>query len=423
MNDEKKVPHVVDKRLVYSHRNIQRWALFATNPWVKSRVLYRYGLDGEVIDRCEIGSWEIGGRSRTLGVEEGAILNIIEALHDRLRPKDGVLLIGTSDFYDFMTDVASISDPGKRKGRHSIERRNYLHDRLKTLMAVSIVWDNWKEKDGTGGAQRFNLLDAFEISGLTPNGKRGQIKIVINPIYAAGLRARHTAPILVEVANSFKTSTGWVLYRYIDKVMAKRLDWEMRLDDLAKRLAMNERKDELLFKVRAAVAEMQNKDLTSGRITLCKLEKRSDGLWWLVVHRGRRVTVKSTAYTGDPKAIQAQTKFDDYLARYETLDPIDRAAIDQEVDKRLSANRWGTPHSPGYALLKKGYIVEAMERYFMTNIDRASSEFCAPSVPEPLVLREGPCLSPYRGAAEIRHETMAFLGLPFPPLLPYRKAT
>lgn len=395
MEPEKKPKHIEDKRLIFSHKNLQRWALFATNPWVGKRVLERYGPDGTVIDRCEIGTWEINGRHRTLGVEEGSMMNLIEALHDRLRPPDGVLKVPTSEFYDFVVDIASLRDATRRKKRHSIEHRDYVYNKLYLLTAVSIMWSDWKEKDGTGSAQRFNLLDGFKIYGKTEGAKWGEVEIKINPIVAAGLRNRHTTPILVEVANSFKAPMAWILYRYIDKVLAKTLDFKLQLEDLAKRLAIIDRKDELVRKVRAAVKEMQGKDITSGRISKCVLEKK-DRAWWFFVTRDRR-TVNRPPKNDNKEKINNEeienkkeiNQIDVYVARFNAMDPEKRKPLEEKVQARLAQNKMcGQPGQPGYDLLRSVTIADVMEDYFINELDHASYKHC--SKDGLLIAREAP---------------------------------
>lgn len=296
--NKKHPKNIKDSRLVFSHRNLQRWSIFSTQEHLLERVLERRGPNGTVIDRCRIGNITINKIPYTLSTEHGKMWNLIEALHDIHRPQNGVLRIPTTDFYDFVVDIRSLNDPSRRKGRDSREYRDHVYRCLYVLTAVPMMHENWQEKDGSCGPQRFNLLDGFKMYGefdgvRMKDAEHGIIEITINPIVAAGLRARHTSPVLVEVANSFKTPTAWALYRYLDKVLSKTFEFSIALIELANRLDMNERKDSLIKKVRSACEEIEGNDVTSGRVTVCKVEKREGG-WWVVVKRGSRVNISTS---------------------------------------------------------------------------------------------------------------------------------
>lgn len=424
-DDKTKAKHVADKRLVFAHKNLQRWALFSTVPNMMERVLERKGPDGQTVEKVIIGSVMVNGQPRTLSTEEGAMMNLIEGLHHRYRPTDGVLRVPTTAFYDYVVDIGSFNDPGRRKKRDGVDCRNYVYDRLYVLAAVPIMYSDWREKSGEGGVRRFNLLDGFKMFGKTKEAKWGMIEITINPVVAAGLRAKHTSPVLLEIANSMNTPASWALYRYLDKVLAKRTKFEIPIAEYVRRLAMTERKDKAFDKIRAAVKELNatdwKRDLTCGRINTLKLEKRGKE-WWLIAERGRRTAVRMAAQ--EPVVSQKEregiAQFDEYLARYAAMTDEERVEIDAEVEKRLVGKAWGRPGAPGYDLTRKATIVQVVEQHLMAKINQASSAFCAPSENRQLTLREGPCLAPYKGAADIRRETKALLRFPTLPLLPYR---
>jgi hypothetical protein len=201
------------------------------------------------------------------------------------------------------------------------------------------------------------------------------------------------------------------MYRYLDKVLAKRTKFEIKMDDYAKRLVMPEREDKLLLKIQAAVKEMENKDLTSGRITVSKLEKR-ENIWWIWIERGRRSIIKKeAATTTEKKDREEMDQFEMRVYRYDAMSLEERQPLDLKIQERLSLNKWGKPGNPSYEFTRQAIIAQVMEEYLMDGIDEKGQNICTPP-PNILIAKEPPAPgSEYGSDQEQKQKSLKKLAL------------
>ena len=370
MADDKKPddPRALSGQIIHSERNLERWAIFGTRNTKVERILERRSRDGELTETCRIGAVGYKGKMRSLTTEHGRMMNLIKALFQRQRPADNWIKISSPEFYDFLIDIASMAQPERRRFRDDNRNRNWVRDLLHVMAATPIMMQRWKKKDGSSMAvERMNLIDGYEIFGLTDHGEWGFIKIKLNAVIADGIRARNTAPILIEIANSIKDDIAWVLYRYLDKVLYKAPVFEIPINSLVQRLAIGaKRQDHLVDQFRTACEKIKGLDITCGRIMECEVYKKGKD-WWLKTSRGKRIERKKMKDPVDPKKkVQEENRqFDAYVRRFEAMpEGEEKEALTAAVAAELSKGAVTNPLQPGYRLSREIAIANVMEAYY-----------------------------------------------------------
>lgn len=366
--------------VLFSEKNMERWALFGTDQTKDERILERKDISGQVVERCRIGVIVYNGKKQTLTTSHGRMMNLIKALFFKQgKPSDNWIKISSPALYDFLIDIASLNDPSRRKFRHTTRYRDWVYDLLFVLTSTSIMFESWKLKGGGSVAvERMNLLDGFQIYGKTKDAERGFIKIRLNSFVANGLRANNTSPKLIEIENSIKNQTAWVLYRYLDKVLYKKEVVDYGLKELSNLLKIGaDREDRLASQFRVAAKEIQGLSITCGRIVECKIYKKQKQ-WRLIAKRG----VKNDLNKKNKPISQKETLRSEYYEvselrkRYDQLSDNERLALQPKIDALIIKNNLINPNALGYKFAINTIIADIMDEYYSDKNNKLIHNYC-----------------------------------------------
>jgi len=137
---------------------------------------------------------------------------------------------------------------------------------------------------------------------------------VIHPTIIQALLEYNTKPLRYDVIKRLNSATAFELYRWLDLVMADKYELSHNIDErLAKDIGLEHvRPNALIMQIRKACEEIEGKDITTGKITYCKVEKPIDSVRWkLVVKKGKQIeSIKSELDThGSNESLSLVTTF------------------------------------------------------------------------------------------------------------------
>lgn len=391
---QQKEKWIQDKRIGFCERNISRW----TGAWgVRSRtangkverILERRNELGQVTKRLRIGAVGFNGVLHLISFEHKKMWNLIERLFDRQGcPADCWIELSSIAFYDFLFDIASMDEPGRRKFRDAKRYADMVHSLLMVLSGTPWWFEDWETKnsDGSGMAVKpRRLVEGFEMNGRTPGGTYGKIRIKLNEDVANSLRERNTTPILIEVQNAIKSPTAGILYGYLSQILFKMPYFEMDVLDLAERLQIG-RVGNVVRDFRRAASELEGLDFASGRIIECKVVKRGRSYSFCAKRalRERRVphhgNAAALALAEERRFRDSQFERAEYLKRFRELPTADKERCQLEVDTILAP--LGERLNFGRTIHVENAIIAVMEQHFTRKNDQLTGRICAP------VLRE-----------------------------------
>lgn len=172
---------------------------------------------------------------------------------------------------------------------------------LMRLRATLFVWQNSYFSRATQETlellETFNILSELKLSRRDRRGKapreRGCFRF--NDLILKNLLARHTKPVLLDTVLSFRSGIVQLLYSHLDLILSDKLSYERTtqgvFEDLALESETYARSFERRRKLEPALRELLGKPLSTGVITVARLERTRDGSEDKVVFRkasGRR---------------------------------------------------------------------------------------------------------------------------------------
>ena len=388
---EKWVP---DKRVSFSEKNINRWAIFGSKNTKVERILSRTDDQGNVIQTCQIGAVGYKGRYWSLSSVHGKMTNVIELLFYRQgMPADNTVRISSVALYDYLADATSLFDEGQRKHRDGNRYRDWIYDTLHILTQVPLMFSHWETKDGSKGIYRMNILKKFTMWGkdLNKDAQWGIITMTLDAEYAEGLRKRNTSPLLIAVENSIHGDNAFAIYRYLRQVLFKTPVYEVKIVDLSKRLSIgSSRLKDLLRDFREACQELIGKEIPSGRILNCEVLKiRGD--WKMRVTRGAKERLIPRVDSPDPRRAHEQRMRDmrieesAYLKRFDELTGNDKERCQARVDEILAGLGGAVKFGP--EIHRRNAVIQAMEEFFSSKNNEMVYEICSS---KPFMAQEAP---------------------------------
>lgn len=383
MNNDHKLRnrYIPEPGIGYTERNTNRWAIYGSQHSKIERILTRADREGRVVETCHIGAVGYKGKMRSLSKIHGKLMNIIEWFFFKLnKPADNLIKISTLALYDYLTDIHSMFDESKRKNRQGIKFRDWLYDTLHVLSQVVLMFSSWETKEGPSGARSFKIIKSFRMWGKHKDAERGLVIIELDPDYANSLRARNTAPLLIEVENSIQGEIAYTLYRYLRQILFKTPHFKIRILELQKRLAIgHSRKDRLADDFRTACRELEGKAIPNGSIAACRIENVGREVF-LVAELGKRSVLPAAIKNAQrhmkskeeelERMMNADARDAQIMERYKGLPRAEKDNIDRDVEQKLSMHRWGYEGAPGYETTKRSIILDLMEKYHLSGIDQ-----------------------------------------------------
>jgi len=180
----------------------------------------------------------------------------------------------------------------KRWGTNVIDS---LTESLLRLRITAFIWENSYYDKAAG--ETVEVLDTFNILADLKIVKRRQDGHVtkeggyfrFNDFVLNNLLANHTKPLLFDVVVGFKSEVAQLLYVYVDLIMSDKTLYERRTKELFDDLGLEGKayknpsnRKQVLDR---ALKEMQGIPLTTGALTIAKLQETNDGKDWKVVFR------------------------------------------------------------------------------------------------------------------------------------------
>ncbi len=382
--DGEKTKWVPDRRISFSERNLNRWAIYGSRTTKVERILKRETGNGSVVETCQIGAVGYKGKYWGLSSVHGRMMNIVETLfYKQGAPDTNIIRISSLALYNYLSDITTISHPTEMKQRDGNKFRDWIYDTLYVLTQIPLMFSSWEKKDGQKGVYRLNLLKGFKMWGKHDDAEWGIISIILDPEYAAGLRERNTAPILIEVENAISGDNAFALYRYLRQVLFKTPVFECDILKLHDRLAIGRnRKDNLISDFKAAAKEIEGRDIPNGRILECKIVEENRK-WLLRARRGvnkirqeKKLSSKLEQARAEEQRIRdAQIEDEAYLKHHQQLIGSDREWCDQRIQSLLNERKI-TVASLGYELHLRLITIEVLEEFFNHKNNSVLGGYC-----------------------------------------------
>lgn len=319
--------------LVRSDLNLEKWNIFTTRMKQGYRVLKRESTlaDGSVqIQVVKIG---LKGATESLTTEEALIFYAVLDLWEvQGRPADGIVRTTYGHLLNRL-----IQKGETRRGTWSKE---WLKEKLSVMRRIPIEFGFFGRKDGSAEMNvSFTLFSDSLLWGrdeAKEKTRSGLSYIKIHPTIVKNLLEHHVKPVRFDVLVTLKKDISRILYRYLDLMLFDKTCFERDIRELAVELDIGaERFDNLLAQFRCAFAELEGKELSNGRLEICRLGRRADGVGWkLIARKGKQVTAPPTL-EGRPTAdddtalvVGEEVRERELLAFYESMSERGRAEIE-----------------------------------------------------------------------------------------------
>lgn len=332
--------------LVRSDLNLEKWCIFTTRMKKGYRVLQRDVTlpDGSV--QTQVVRIGLAGATESLTAEHALIFYAVLDLWEvQGRPEDGIVRTTYGHLLNRL-----IQKGETRRGKWSKE---WLREKLSTMRRVPIEFSFFSRKDGSPEMNvpltLFSDCILWDRRGAKERMRSGLSYITIHPKIVRNLLEYHVKPIRFDVLVTLKKDISRILYRYFDLMLFGQTAMEREITGLAAELEIGAtRLDNLLTQFRAASSELAGKDVSSGRIEVCRVERTADGAAWkIIVKKGKRTVLTApgrpagAADEGEMElaaAIKRETELMDY---YEATSDDDRQAIERRRMEIIKSNYGG----------------------------------------------------------------------------------
>ncbi len=150
--------------------------------------------------------------------------------------------------------------------------------------------------------------------------------------------------------------------------------------------------------------------------------ERVDREWYLIATLGKRSVISVSLRNAENKReqefkrmIDAKERDKQTILRYQAMSGIERQSIDKQVEATLAKNPWGRPGMAGYAALRESTLLDVMEEFYLSGIDRLGSVLMVEDKSHlengEGFLRDSVILLPYLSTDEWAKRNEAILGL------------
>ncbi len=330
-----------NKELIRSDLNLEKWSLFATRGNRGMRVLRREKLlpgERKIAQQVTIG---LKGSKEVLTTEEGKLFYLfVDMWEKRGRNPNGLIY---SSINKILNDLISRKEGTKPKNvRRGGWSKKWLMEKIKKMLSVPIVYESaYENKDGTiRSIESFTLLSKADVFDrkISPNQSYFDFSsFVIHPVIVKSILEKHVKPIRLDVIVELKMEISVVLYRFLDLVMADKVQFERDIIKLAESLGFPaSRRDNLIRKLRDCCVELEGKDLTTGRIGYCRVEEMANKNGWKLVVKKVRQTAALTKKNDKAPAVVGTSEVSDdelWLSLYEKMSEEKRKAVNADAIK------------------------------------------------------------------------------------------
>lgn len=361
------------RNLVRSDLNLEKWNIFSSRRPKKSatgivldgfRVLKRVvknddGTTSELV--VEVGT---KGNERYLTSSDAKLFYLLlDIWENQGRPSSGV--ITTTANYLLKNIVTRRAD--SKKGAFGARDKKWLYGLLDNMNHIPITFreKTYETHDGLLKQETILLIKSFNMyfkRNSTPQTEFGITTITLDQAVVDSIKNKNVKPVRKDVLISLKKEISVILYRYLDLMLSKRADFERDVFDLSSELEFNvKHRFHILEDFREACAELTNKDLSTGRIVYCGVEKREHNMGWKLVVRKGKQSFNLGLENGEPNQKEDNDKV--ILQMFETLSDDDKKTVlkDAEVIRRERYN------SSQDEVTKNFSLIDATEQFIELN--------------------------------------------------------
>jgi hypothetical protein len=356
--------YLFPKTIVRSDINLEKWSIFASQKETGYRVMERSFKDAdgtEVKQTVRIG---LPDSPQTLTAEDAKIFYLLLDRWEKSgRNEDGIIHGSFRDIYMALRGIPRTSQ--RRFGNYE---KKWFAERLLRMVQTPIVYQNaYKSKEGAYSVdESFTLLQRNELFERKSDQKRRYFAIssfTLHPLIIKSILKQNMRTLRLDVIVGLKKEISVLIYRHLDLILNDKTRYERNVKKLAEDLNFGaSRRDNLVQQVRAACAELRGKDISSGRIVSCDVERMADGRdWKLVVVKGARAPAageEERALLAGPAAgggdawTEEAAEAAALLAGWEGLSPEEKEKIQGEAEDIFRTKyRIGGELTRRYALL------------------------------------------------------------------------
>ena len=279
---EKTQPFLFPKTVIQCDLNLEKWNIFSTKKSTGYREIKRAikNTDGSTVEQTvSIG---LPDSKETLMAQEAKIFYLFVDRWDKSgRDPSGIV---SGSFRDIYTTLQSIDKKSTR--RFGNREKKWFSEKLTRMVRVPIVYKNaYKSKEGDYSVEEsFTLLQRNELFERKSDPKKRYFAIssfTLHPLIVKSILGQNIKPLRLDILVRLKKEISIILYRHLDLMMSDKPKFERRIDKLAEDLNFGaSRTDDLLRQLRKACAELQGKDISTGRLVSCSIVETKDEKGW-----------------------------------------------------------------------------------------------------------------------------------------------
>jgi len=339
-NHEDKQQSIVveEKEIVRMDLNLEKWPLFSTEEHKGARVLKRIDSAGNK-QTVTISPYIKGDKQYTLTAHrEGKIIYaLLKKWQDSGKPNDKPVYFSLRQ----IADILGISWGGSAY--------NFIKTGLLNLRGVCLTFESSYKASKT--SETYELTEPMNILMKLKIFEKTQRDGVV-PVFSFSEFTFHNyitdsilnkfmKPVRLDVLKQLKGDTVIILYRWLDLIMSDKSMLEYTIDEnLAKDLGLEDmRMDNFLRSIKTAAENLEGKELSTGKITYCKIEKKETGTGLKLVVRKGKYDMISGVENEEEVIKEEVIKEQELLGYYNSLGPKEQKEIDV-IRKRIVKDKY-----------------------------------------------------------------------------------
>ncbi|MFH0947457.1 MAG: RepB family plasmid replication initiator protein [Elusimicrobiota bacterium] len=343
--------------------NFEKWSIFTTRKQNCGRTLQRTNGDG-LTQTVSISPLEKNSKHYTLTASECKLMYVLKKLWQNA---------GSSLEKPVLFSMKQLADELGLKW--SGETLKHLKRWLMALRGVMIIFENCYKtsKDGEIIKMTEMMTILHHLKIFEKNKKDTGVPISafsefqFHPYILQSLHNNFVKPVRLDVICQLKSDIAVILYRWLDLMLFGQNMIEREFGNLAKELGLEHiRNNNLLNQVKHAASELEGKELVTGMIETCKVERLKDGRGWKLVVKKSKVV---NAVLGDSDNYRQQAENEVQCRKYfDSLAPETQKQIMTKINQAAEQDEgYKLVHSEnGRQLWKDGKLIELINQ-MLTN--------------------------------------------------------
>jgi hypothetical protein len=206
-------------------------------------------------------------------------------------------------------------------------QKDWLKEKINKMLSIPIVFESaYTDTDGTiQDKESFTLLNKVEMFNRKLRTEYRNVSYFqIHPVIVKSILDKYVKPLRIDVLLTFRKEISWILYKWIDLMLFKQDSYSIGIAKLAQEQDFGaERQDHFLEQIRDAAVELEGKELSSGKLVYCKVEKTVDNESWKLVLRKGKYTPElllPAVLKQDTEINNENQEFTEYLAKWKAME-------------------------------------------------------------------------------------------------------